>query len=289
MSTAASPFEASDTVRELMQITAGIPASDGDGVKLTRVIGSPEIDMVDPFLLLDMFESDRLDDYIGGFPDHPHRGFETVTYLLAGRMRHWDNAGHEGVIEPGDVQWMTAGRGVIHSEMPEQEDGLLQGFQLWVNLPSDQKMSPPSYQEFPSADIPVETMDNGCKVKVIAGRTSSGTQGPVIIKATTPLFIDVELPQGATFQQAIPVNHNGFIYVIDGSVGVGNSALLPGRMLGVFSEGDRIKISSPKSDSRFLVIAGMRLSEPVARGGPFVMNSREEIMQAFDDYRQGRF
>ncbi len=289
MSIAATPFKASGAVRGLEQIAAGIPVSDGDGVKLTRIIGSPEMDMVDPFLLLDLFESDQPDDYIGGFPDHPHRGFETVTYLLAGRMRHWDNAGHEGVIEPGDVQWMTAGRGVIHSEMPEQDDGLLQGFQLWVNLPSKQKMQPPSYQEFPSAEIPVETLDNGCKVKVIAGRTNSGTKGPVVIKATAPLFIDVELPQGATFQQVVPASHNGFIYVISGSVGIGNSALLPGRMLGVFSEGDRIVISSPKSNSRFLVIAGMQLGEPVARGGPFVMNTREEILQTFDDYRQGRF
>ena len=165
--------------RPLQWVTPGIPASDGDGVRLTRIIGSPQLNMLDPFLLLDTFESDQPQDYIGGFPSHPHRGFETVTYLLAGRMRHKDNAGNEGVIEPGGVQWMTAGRGIVHSEMPEQENGLLKGFQLWVNLPASHKMSEPGYQEFPPAGVPLERRQDGTRVRVISGRTSEGTEGPV--------------------------------------------------------------------------------------------------------------
>jgi redox-sensitive bicupin YhaK (pirin superfamily) len=277
-------------IRELTEQTPGIPASDGDGVRLTRIIGSPEMNRVDPFLLLDAFESDQPGDYIGGFPDHPHRGFETVTYLLAGRMRHKDNAGHEGVIEPGGVQWMTAGRGIVHSEMPEQENGLLQGFQLWVNLPAAKKMTAPVYQEFPAAEIPVETLEAGGTVKVISGQTDRGTEGPVKNVLTEPLYLDVDLSQGATFQQDVPDTHGGFIYVIEGTARVGaKGAKLPARTLGVLSDGDKIEVSSVDRNSRFLVIAGRRLNEPVARGGPFVMNTREEVMQAFQDYQQGRF
>ena len=188
-------------VRELAQLTSGIPASDGDGVRLTRIVGSPEINMVDPFLLFDVFESDSPDDYIGGFPDHPHRGFETVTYLLAGRMRHKDNTGREGVIKPGGVQWMTAGRGIVHSEMPEQENGLLQGFQLWVNLPATAKMTAPAYQEFPASVIPSEKLEAGGTIKVIAGRTDNGTEGPVKNVYTDPLYLDVQLEPGQTVQR----------------------------------------------------------------------------------------
>ncbi|MHA1524123.1 MAG: pirin family protein, partial [Alphaproteobacteria bacterium] len=201
--------------RELVQIVAGVQASDGDGVKLTRIIGSQNLDMLDPFLLLDFFGTDEPSDYIGGFPSHPHRGFQTVTYMLAGRMRHKDNAGHEGVIEAGGVQWMNAGRGVIHSEMPEQESGLLSGFQLWVNLPAGEKMSPPTYQEFADADIPMETLPQGGSVKVIAGQTDHGTTGPVEIQSTDPLYLDINLGEGAKFSQRIPVGYSGFIYVID--------------------------------------------------------------------------
>jgi hypothetical protein len=280
----------SKNIRELAKKTHGIPASDGDGVKLTRLIGSPEINMIDPFLILDKFESTRADDYIGGFPDHPHRGFEAVTYLLAGRMRHKDNAGHEGVIEPGGIQWMTAGRGIIHSEMPEQENGLLSGFQLWVNLPASKKMTAPAYQEFPAAEIPVETLEAGGTVKVISGQTDRGTKGPIINSLTNPLYLDVHLDQGATFGQNVPDTHGGFIYVIEGNVSVGTKgAELPARTLGVLGHGDRVEISSWNADSRFLIIAGQRLNEPVARGGPFVMNTKQEIMQAFQDYRQGQF
>jgi len=275
-------------LREIVQLTRGMPASDGDGVQLTRIIGSPPVDMVDPFLLLDAFGSDRPGDYIGGFPDHPHRGFETVTYLLAGRMRHKDNAGHEGVIEPGGVQWMTAGRGIIHSEMPEQEDGLLSGFQLWVNLPSSEKMAKPAYQEFPSSEIPVERLGDGGQITVIAGQTDQGTKGSVENQHTTPLYLDIHLKQATRFQQAVPDTHGSFIYVIEGMVEV-SGTMVPAGSLGVLGEGDRVDITSPDGESRFLLIAGKRLNEPVARGGPFVMNTKEQVLQAFDDYRHGRF
>ncbi len=275
-------------IRNLSATTSGIAASDGDGVRLTRIIGSPELDMIDPFLMLDFFESDKPDDYIGGFPDHPHRGFETVTYLLAGRMRHWDNAGHEGVIEPGDVQWMSAGRGVIHSEMPEQEDGLLQGFQLWINLPAKDKMMAPAYQEFKAADIPVECPSPEVETKVIAGETDFGTVGSIDNPHTHPLFLDVKLAAGAQFSQSIPSDYNGFIFCISGSIMVGTKALAK-RTLGVLGEGDRVEIISGEDQSRFLLVAARKLEEPVERGGPFVMNTREEVMQAFDDYKHGRF
>ena len=275
-------------IRNLSATTSGFAASDGDGVRLTRIIGSPELDMIDPFLMLDFFESDKPDDYIGGFPDHPHRGFETVTYLLAGRMRHWDNAGHEGVIEPGDVQWMSAGRGVIHSEMPEQEDGLLQGFQLWINLPAKDKMMAPAYQEFKAADIPVERPSPEVETKVIAGETDFGTIGSIDNPHTHPLFLDVKLAAGAQFSQSIPSDYNGFVFCISGSIMVGATALAK-RTLGVLGEGDRVEIISGEDQSRFLLVAARKLEEPVARGGPFVMNTREEVMQAFDDYKHGRF
>lgn len=277
-------------VRELVKQTLGVPTSDGDGVQLTRIVGSPEINMVDPFLLLDSFESDQPNDYIGGFPNHPHRGFETVTYLLAGRMLHKDNAGHEGVIEPGGVQWMTAGRGIVHSEMPEQENGLLQGFQLWVNLPAAKKMTAPTYQEFQATEIPIETLASGGTVKVISGQTDQGTEGPVKNGFTEPLYLDVHLNQGTTFEQSVSNTHGGFVYVIEGSVHIGqeNTELTP-RMLGIFGDGDKVEVSSRSIKSRFLLIAGKRLNEPVARGGPFVMNTKQEVLQAFQDFQQGRF
>ncbi|MEE8543531.1 MAG: pirin family protein [Gammaproteobacteria bacterium] len=271
-------------------LTPGIPASDGAGVRLTRIIGSPDLNMIDPLLLLDCFESDDPDDYIAGFPDHPHRGFETVTYILAGRMRHKDNAGHEGVIEPGGVQWMTAGRGIVHSEMPEQENGLLMGFQLWINLPAAEKMTAPGYQEFVAADIPVETLDGGGTVKVIAGETNQGTVGPAHRPATDPLYFDVELPGDGTFEQRIPVSHQAVIYVMDGGAQVGTQhKSIASKTLGVLSEGDDFRITADGEGVRFLLIAGRRLNEPVARGGPFVMNTKQEILQAFSDYQNNRF
>ena len=278
------------TTRELVRTTPGIPATDGAGVEMTRIIGTPELDMLDPFLLLDSFESDQPQDYIGGFPDHPHRGFETVTYLLEGRMRHKDSAGNEGVIEANGVQWMTAGRGIVHSEMPEQEDGLLMGFQLWVNLPKADKMTEPAYQGFSVAEIPVERRENGALVRVITGRTDAGTVGPVVNNFVKPTYLDVTLPAGELFEQSLQESDNAFIFVIKGEVNMGEQARLLGkRRLGILSGGERVAITAGNSDSRFLLVAGQPLNEPVARGGPFVMNTQQEVLQAFEDFRNNRF
>ncbi len=281
------------TVRQVSRVIKGMPATDGAGVELTRVIGQPALPMLDPFLLLDAFRSDRPEDYLAGFPPHPHRGFETVTYLLAGRMRHRDNAGHEGVIAPGGIQWMTAGRGIVHSEMPEQENGLLEGFQLWVNLPAAHKMDHPGYQEYPAEQIPVESREGGIDVRVIAGATSQGTRGPVVQPLTEPLYLDVRIPAGGEFTERLPVNHNAFVYVIQGPVmarDAGGRAVQLGRDdLGVLARGNTVRVEAGNAEARFLVVAGRPLNEPVARGGPFVMNTRAEIQQAFEDYGQGRF
>lgn len=279
--------------RQIMQVIKGIPATDGAGVELTRVIGQPALNMLDPFLLLDAFRSDSPADYIAGFPAHPHRGFETVTYLLAGHMRHKDNAGHEGVIEAGGIQWMTAGKGIVHSEMPEQQDGLLEGFQLWINLPAKHKMDAAAYQEFSADEIPLESRDNGIAVRVITGQTSSGTQGPVKQPLTQPLYFDVQVPAGETFTETLPSGHNAFVYVIHGPVKTedadGATISLNRDDLGVFTQGDEINLTAKEQDVRFLIIAGKPLGEPVARGGPFVMNTKAEIQQAFDDYNKGLF
>ena len=278
-----------NTSRELIQTTPGVAATDGDGVKMTRIIGSQELNMLDPFLLLDAFESDHPDDYIGGFPSHPHRGFETVTYLLAGRMRHKDSAGNEGVIEPGGVQWMTAGKGIVHSEMPEQDNGLLMGFQLWVNLPASAKMTEPAYQEFSPASVPLEQRENGTLVRVISGTTSEGTRGPVENNYVQPTYMDITLPAGEAFEQVVGASDNAFIFVIEGDLWVDSSRQPLGhRELGILGEGDHIAVTSENS-ARFLLVAGQPLNEPVARGGPFVMNTKTEIMQAFTDYQNGRF
>ena len=274
--------------REVVATTPGVPASDGAGVRMTRIIGSPQLDMLDPFLLLDCFESDRPEDYIGGFPSHPHRGFETVTYLLAGRMRHKDNAGNEGVIEPGGVQWMTAGRGIVHSEMPEQEDGLLRGFQLWVNLPARAKMTAPGYQEFPPAGVPLEERADGTRVRVIAGTTDSGTVGAVRNDWVKPLYLDVTLPANGAFEQPVDPGATAFVFVIEGEVATGNRRLAQ-RLLGIFGPGDAIALTTGEAGARFLLVAAQPLNEPVARGGPFVMNTRDEVLQAFDDFRNNRF
>ena len=284
--------------RTLIKTFSGIDTADGDGVKLTRIIGSPQLNMLDPFLLLDCFESDRAQDYIGGFPEHPHRGFETVTYLLNGKMRHKDNAGHEGVIEPGGVQWMTAGRGILHSEMPEQENGLLQGFQLWVNLPRSAKMTTPRYQEYQPETIGVEQHLNGTCIKVIAGETDQGTIGPVENDYVFPTYMDISLSEDGDFSQAITEGHNAFIYVLEGEVAISvsnesksdnNLQILTAKNLGILSDGEQVQVINTKKSSRFLLIAGKPLSEPVARGGPFVMNNEAEIRQAFLDYQRGLF
>ena len=277
------------TNRDLLVTTAGVAATDGDGVKMTRIIGSHELNTLDPFLLLDVFESDQPDDYIGGFPSHPHRGFETVTYLLAGRMRHKDSAGNEGVIEPGGVQWMTAGKGIVHSEMPEQDNGLLMGFQLWVNLPASAKMSEPAYQEFAPASVPLEQRENGTLVRVVSGTTGEGTQGPVKNCYVRPTYMDVTLPAGEKFDQQIGASDNAFVFVIEGDLIVGNTRQsLSHRNLGILGEGDHITVTA-ESPARFLLVAGQPLNEPIARGGPFVMNTKAEVMQAFADYQSGQF
>ena len=278
------------SVRETVMTTAGVPASDGAGVRLTRIIGGPRLDLLDPFLLLDCFESDRPEDYIGGFPSHPHRGFETVTYLLAGRMRHKDNAGNEGVIQPGGVQWMTAGRGIVHSEMPEQENGLLMGFQLWVNLPARAKMTAPGYQEFGPDRVPLERRENGTTVRVIAGTTAEGTRGAVHNEYVEPTYLDVTLPPGALFEQAVGSADSAFLYAIEGALEVGQAGSdLPPRTLAVLGPGDRVLARAGDDGARFLLVAARPLGEPVARGGPFVMNTREEVLRAFDDFRNNRF
>lgn len=274
--------------REVSEVIAGVSATDGAGVELTRVIGSPQLNMLDPFLLLDRFSSDEPDDYIAGFPPHPHRGFETVTYLLHGRMRHKDSAGHEGVIEAGGVQWMTAGRGVIHSEMPEQEDGLLAGFQLWINLPAANKMDPAAYQEYGRDRIPVESREDGVEVRVVAGTTSRGTAGPVRQPLTDPLYLDVSVPSGGVFTEALPEGHNAFVFVIEGRAIIGGHVLERER-LAVLTQGKALTVAAGDEGARFLLVAGRPLQEPVARGGPFVMNTRDQIQQAFADYNSGTF
>ena len=272
--------------REITRLIQGRPMTDGAGVALTRVIGGGELDMLDPFLLLDRFASDEPGDYIAGFPPHPHRGFETVTYLLHGRMRHKDSAGNEGVIEPGGVQWMTAGQGVIHSEMPEQEDGLLAGFQLWINLPAAHKMDPPAYQEFDRERIPLERREGGAEIRVIAGTTSTGTRGPVEQPLTEPVYLDVALPAGVSFEESLPVGHNAFVFGIEGEARIGDAVVAP-ETLGVLGPGNRVEVQARETGARFLLVAGRPLNEPVARGGPFVMNTREEITRAFEDYSNG--
>lgn len=275
--------------RDITKIIKGNKASDGDGVQLTRIIGSNELDMLDPFLLMDAFGSDKPQDYIGGFPPHPHRGFETVTYMLAGKMRHKDSAGHEGTIETGDIQWMRAGKGIIHSEMPEQEDGLLSGIQLWVNLPASHKMAQPDYQEISGSDAPVEVRNETCRIKVIAGKTKNGITGPIQNTLLDPIFWDISLAHGAQLVDEIPQGHNAFVYVLDGSLNFSDQGLpLVKKELAVLSQGEAIKITA-LADSRFLLIAGKPIGEPVERGGPFVMNTREEIKQAFTDYQTGQF
>jgi len=275
--------------RKLKTIISGIPASDGDGVKLTRIIGSPELNMLDPFLLFDVFESDQAKDYIGGFPSHPHRGFETVTYLTAGRLRHKDNAGHEGVIEAGGVQWMTAGKGIVHSEMPEQENGLLSGYQLWLNLPAAEKMRVPAYQEFSTTDISHEYLSNGGEVRVIAGTTNNGIQGPVVNDYVSPVYMDITLPEGQTFEQAVNKEDNTFIYVIHGALSIGETkSKLGNHQLGIVQDGEGVFVVA-NDESRFLLVSARPLNEPVARGGPFVMNTKAEILQAFEDFQNNRF
>lgn len=282
----ASPIKQSRSVERLVE---GIATSDGAGVSLTRVLTGQLQRRLDPYLMLDAFGSDDPDDYIAGFPDHPHRGFETITYMLAGRMRHRDSAGNEGLLGDGGVQWMTAGRGVIHSEIPEQEDGVMEGFQLWLNLPAKNKMAQPWYQDFASTDIPEYVTAEGVTVRVIAG-ASNGVSGAVNREITEPIYLDVHLPAGATFSTAIPETHNAFIYTYRGSAKLGSTQINQQRM-GILSNSagaDGIAISATEA-TRLILVAGKPLNEPIVQYGPFVMNTQQEIHQTLDDYRNGHF
>jgi quercetin 2,3-dioxygenase len=269
-------------------LIAGQATSDGAGVKLTRVLTQNLQHRLDPFLMLDAFGSDDPDDYIAGFPDHPHRGFETVTYMIAGRMLHRDSAGHEGLLQNGGVQWMTAGKGVIHSEIPQQEEGVMEGFQLWLNLHSSEKMKTPWYRDFQDAETPKLVTPQGVAVTVIAGE-SHGVQGAVTRAITQPLYLDLHLPGGARFEQVIPPKHNAFLYVYRGEVTVSGQVVPAQRMaiLGNHDQADGVVIEAG-SDAKVLLIAGQPLKEPIVQYGPFVMNSKEEIYQALSDFRDGR-
>jgi quercetin 2,3-dioxygenase len=272
------------------RVVRGVATSDGAGVALTRLIGGSELPDLDPFLLLDQFGTDKAEDYIAGFPSHPHRGFETVTYMLDGRMRHRDNRGHEGLLTPGSVQWMTAGRGIVHSEMPEQEAGLMRGFQLWVNLAAKDKMIEPRYQEFQASMIPVAQLQAGTRVKVIAGTVGAIT-GPIADVGTQPLYLDVTLAAGAQFEHPLPPAHQAFVVVYEGRarIGVGeDSRALDSLSLGVLTRGDAVQARADTTATRMLLIAGKPLGEPVARYGPFVMNTRAQLQEAFEDFSAGR-
>lgn len=273
--------------RRIEQLITGILTSDGAGVKLTRVLTGKLQHRLDPFLMLDAFGSDIPDEYIAGFPDHPHRGFETVTYMLAGRMRHRDNAGHEGLLSNGGVQWMTAGRGLIHSEMPEQIEGVMEGFQLWINLPAAQKMNAPWYQDFQSSEIPELITADGVTVRVIAGSFDS-TVGVIERKLTEPVFLDIHLPAGTAFTSALPETHNAFIYVYRGAAVVADTQVQSRRMGILTNEGDHVSMTAA-TDTRLILLAARPLNEPIVQYGPFVMNTQEEIHQALDDYQNGRF
>lgn len=276
--------------RSVTRRVRGIPTSDGAGVKLTRVIGQPKLDSLDPFLLLDEFGSEAATDYIAGFPDHPHRGFETVTYMLDGRMRHRDNHGNSGLLESGSVQWMTAGRGIVHSEMPEQEHGLMRGFQLWVNLAARDKMIQPRYQDIAPEKIPTAEPASGVKVRVVAGELF-GVTGPVSGIAIEPVYLDVALEPGARLSVPLPEGHSAFAYVFEGEAVQVRDETLGSRELGVLSPGDvvELSVSGDAPAARVLLVAGRPLNEQIARYGPFVMNTPEQIVQAMQDYQAGRF
>ncbi|MFL6601119.1 MAG: pirin family protein [Steroidobacteraceae bacterium] len=275
--------------RGVARVVRGMPTSDGAGVKLRRVIGQPELAELDPFLMLDEFGTDSPDDYIAGFPEHPHRGFETVTYMLDGRMRHRDNHGHEGVLVPGSVQWMTAGRGIVHSEMPQQQEGRMRGFQLWLNLPARDKLTEPRYQEFGPERIPVATPAAGVRVKVIAGKVGA-VNGPISQPATDPTYLDVALETGAGYLHELSQQHAAFIYVYEGAVRVGEQSVVKTGELAVLGEGTAVRLAGAANEtSRAILVAGKPLREPVARYGPFVMNTREQLIQAVEDFQQGKF
>ena len=274
--------------RTVERLVAGQATSDGAGVKLTRVLTQNLQHRLDPFLMFDAFGSDKADDYIAGFPDHPHRGFETITYMIAGRMLHRDSAGHEGLLENGGVQWMTAAKGVIHSEIPQQEEGVMEGFQLWLNLPKRDKMNSPWYRDFKADELPKFVTDEGVAVTVIAGE-SQGISGAVTRDTTAPIYLDLHLPTGSRFEQQLPAGHNAFVYVYRGEVSIAGKAVPVQRMAILVNDAkaDGVVIEA-SADARVLLISGQPLKEPIVQYGPFVMNSQDEIYQALSDFRDGR-
>jgi len=277
--------------KQLQHIIQGQATSDGAGVKIKRSLGQTQRLRLDPFLMLDEFGSESATDYIAGFPSHPHRGFETVTYMLEGHMLHEDHMGNKGHLKNGDVQWMTTGRGIIHSEMPQQEEGLMRGFQLWLNLPAAEKMKPAAYKDIPSKDIPVANLSNGGCIKVIANTAvidGKVVAGPIQGLTTDPIYWDVHLPLNTEFSHAIPDTHNTFLYVYEGEIAIGEDARkLKAGSAGLLGAGDEIHVRALAEDTRFILLAGKPLHEPIAQYGPFVMNTQEEIEQAIQDYRSG--
>lgn len=283
----------SDTApRTLARVISAMNTSDGAGVRLRRSLGSSEGTRLDPFLMLDEFSSDNPGDYIAGFPNHPHRGFETVTYILDGHMRHEDHLGNQGDLKSGGVQWMTAGRGIIHSEMPQQEEGRMRGFQLWINLPAKEKMKPAGYRDIPAEEIPVHELPSGGRVKVIAGSLPLNGQtieGPIAGLTTEPMYLDVQLPAGASFAAPVPRGLNAMAYVFEGNLQLaGYIRMLPTHSGAVLSDGDTAEFIAGSAGARFLLLAGRPLNEPIVQYGPFVMNTVAEIEQAIRDYQTGR-
>lgn len=287
MSSLATPHPVAVS-RTIERLVTGQATSDGAGVKLSRILTQDLQLRLDPFLMLDAFGSDKPDDYIAGFPDHPHRGFETVTYMIAGRMLHRDSAGNEGLLQNGGVQWMTAGKGVIHSEIPQQDEGVMEGFQLWLNLHSSEKMNTPWYRDFQNAQLPQFKTPEGVAVTVIAG-ASHGVQGAVTREITQPIYLDVHMPMGSRFEQALPAGHNVFVYIYRGQVSIAGQAVPAQRMaiLANASQADGVVIEA-SADAKLILVAGQPLKEPIVQYGPFVMNTKEEIYQALADFRDGR-
>lgn len=279
--------------RTLQRVIEGLATSDGAGVKLRRTLGQGQGTRLDPFLMLDEFFSDNPGDYLAGFPAHPHRGFETVTYMLDGHMQHQDHLGNVGELTAGSVQWMTAGRGIVHSEMPQQQDGRMRGFQLWINLPAKEKMKAAGYRDIAPSEIPVAALPGGGSVKIIAGSAEVDgrvVEGPVRGLSTDPVYLDVQLPPGAVFAQRIPAGHNAFVYAYEGQLAVGDDRRrLKERSAGVLSPGERVELEAGAQGARFLLLAGRPIGEPVVQYGPFVMNTVEEIEQAIRDFQSGKF
>ena len=276
--------------RQLEFLVAGREVSDGAGVKLRRVLTQDLQERLDPFLMLDAFLSENPDDYLAGFPDHPHRGFETVTYMLTGRLEHHDNHGGHGVLQAGGVQWMTAGRGIVHSEFPRQDEGLMHGFQLWLNLPSADKLCDPGYEDIPAETIPQYLDESGAKVKVIAG-ISNGVAGAKQRPVTEPLYVDIEIPANTEFFHELPEGHNAFVFVDEGEVLV-EGRKIPRQHMGVLAQtagANGVHLLASERPAHLLLIAGNPLREPIAQWGPFVMNTHEEIERAIQDFRDGKF